>query len=232
MKTTYLLALAPVLVLGACTRANLPVPPELAGATQLPVQGRTGSAYDERIRFGSFSTNRVNRSWTDRQITPGLISRERHEWQDYRFTLREDSADIARESCRSYAANRVSRLGPGTVINEDQSGRLDCTVTPSGDSTRVWRMQLRADVQGRLRGQLTGPGPAFTVEGSNAIGAGRGCCLSAGYYIRAADGRTLAAVQTVSAGTIWLDPAVRAGERRLVAAAAAALLAYEPLGYY
>jgi hypothetical protein len=229
VKTIRILAAA--MVLGACTHATLAVPPELSGGTQLQVTGRTGSGYDERIRFGTFATDRVNRSWTDRQITPGIISRQRYEWQDYRFRLMEDSATFASESCRANAAADVQRLPGGTQLTQDRSGRLDCTITPP-DSSQTWRMQLRADVQGRLRGTLSGGGRGLAVEGSTPLGTDRGCCLSAGYYLRDGDGRTLAAVETIRDGTVWLAPNLSHGDRRLAAAAAAALLAYEPLGYY
>lgn len=221
--------LLPVLALSGCAMAAIPVPPELASAPKLEVEGRQGWMMNQRIRFGPYATTRVERSSTRVREDDGVITTEGAHDQRFSFGMMENDAEVARVQCRAHAVASATSLPLGVEMSGVELSSLDCAVSPRDEESDHWTLELSARNGRKLAGTLEGDGERLDVVATTRLANASACCSTTGFYLRRA-GRTVAAVEVVNDGGVWIDPALSADERRVVASAAAALLAFQALG--
>jgi hypothetical protein len=229
-KIPTLLAAA---LLSGCATVSIPLPAELASLQKLPVSGRQGWMPGRDVRFGDYRTERVRRSATEIDEYPGLLTSRGEHAQYYSFRLREGEAPAARVGCAAEATARATRVPVlGGQVTGVSASQLECRLSPqdaAGDEGDEWTLSLASRGGSPMSGTLTGDGAELEIEGTRAMEGGASQLDATGYYLRR-DGRTLAAVEVVDGGGVWMDPSLPDEDRLQVAGAAMALLLYESLG--
>jgi hypothetical protein len=229
--------LAAAAALPACRAAQAPVPGALAGATRLPVQGRQGWKIGQRLAFGPFTADSVDRSWTsgaDFGYGPSggpMNTRSRRD-QRYAFVQREAGAAPVRAWCQARLRQRAVESRVVDVQLADESS-LGCRLVPGADTLLAWTMTLSERRDEPLAGAIAraaDPGRAvYRVRGVNRLeGAKLASSLTTGYELLQGD-RPVGMVDVVGGGAVVLSPSLPDGARRVLATAASALLLLEDL---
>jgi hypothetical protein len=228
-RATILWALALVTPLAvACQAARLPVPDSLAAAERLPVTGRQGLQLRPTLRFGSFEAGPIARSWTrgrDRGATTLALKSERR--QTFEFTLHDGGEPHWFVACRAQA-HRV-RIDLGLVdVHPSEGSALYCNLQSTADRMTAWEMELKERRGRPLTGTLAHRGDRYDVVGTNRPAGALPMDGTVGYELRNGAG-VVGAVEVVNRGAVWLHPGIDAETRRLLAAAATALLLLDEL---
>lgn len=226
---THLLILFAVATAG-CTTARMPVDETLASGEYLTVEGRQGWKIHERITFGSYATENVDRSWTKGSgfaINEVEMNRRR---QTFSFTLFGAGSPLYTVACEV-------RLRHGEVntpivdVEFRNRSKVDCLLdaADTGEPDRTdWTLALEERGEKPLTGVLSSRGGAFDVSGTNKLKGGLPVSFTTGYYIRR-DGRDIGAVEVVNDGAVRIKADLSATDKHAVAAASAALLLLEDL---
>jgi hypothetical protein len=220
-------ALPVLLVPLGCGMASLPLPEDLATAEPMRVEGRQGWRIQQTVRFGPYSTSEVERSWTrgrDRRVGPAATSRRE---QTFEFTLLEAGSPHWRVACRANLSYGSWDAGVVEIVRRDQSG-VQCTGRPLSEPAATWRMNLQEQGDRPLAGTLSGGGVVIDVVGSNRVQGALPAGFTTGYNLRERD-RTVAAVEVMNDGAVWIAPRSRGADGTMLAAAAATLLLLEDL---
>jgi hypothetical protein len=217
-----------VLSLTGCQTVRMNVPESLAGSERMQVSGRQGFMIKQTLRFGPYQTTRVERSWTrGRGIEIRPVEASRRD-QRYAFILRDGETDLVEVRCEVRLSRLTIEVGSVDVSPADRSG-LRCALTPpDGGLDDSWRLELSESHDRPLAGTLVGSRGALEVRGTNRIDGALPLGSTSGYRIDQG-GRTLAAVEVINRGAVWMDGDLGADERVVVAATAAALLLLEDL---
>lgn len=219
------LAAAALLGLAGCRTARMDLPAELAGLSALPVEGRQGWKFNEKIRFGDFEAQDVDRSWTrgsDFRILTYSSSKRR---QSYEFTLMERGSPRVNARCEAAFRARGAEVRGVEIVGTDRSA-LECSIRLADDPQDVWALRLAEEREQPMKGSLRGTGASYEVVGTNRVAGGLLPVEDASGYRFRQGGRALAAVDVLGDGAVYLG----SGEPRVVlAAAAAALLLHENL---
>jgi hypothetical protein len=216
--------------LAGCSAARM-TPPEGLGAGEaerLAVAGRQGFRLNQRLRFGDFETDQVNRSATrgqERGATQAAQERQRR--QSYRFTLREEGQDRWFVACEARMEEVRIDLGVVDLLPTDRSG-LYCNLQPVGRAASAWEMDLREQRGRPLRGAITLGEERIEVVGTSRVAGALPMGTTTGYELRAAD-RPVGAVEVLNSGAVWLRRDLDPDRRALLAAAATALLLLDEL---
>jgi hypothetical protein len=213
--------------LGACGTTQIPLPEGLAASERMPVQGRQGIMINQRIRFGPYETSKIDRSWTRGTDHEGRSISESRRRQRFQFTVRDGEASPWFVRCDT--GIRVGTVDM-RILDVQYTNRsvLHCMIAPEGGTEPVWQMEL-TQTRGRpLTGTLRSDTEVLSVRGTNRLEKTWPTGMTTGYMIER-DSESLAAVEVVNNGVVWFSPRLSAGERGLVAATAAALLALEDL---
>ena len=226
----------------------MPLPDGLAGSERVPVHGRNGWQFKERLQFGPYEAVHVKRSWTrGRDEAVGLYERNSRD-QSYSFTLAEHGAEAWLVQC-STSFDRQTVRTPAVDVDLANRSKLDCALTAS-DESATWLLALREARERPLEGRLTRDGgklaataPAdlpstvtsspqrptdFLGRGTTALAGSNPSAATSGYVIEQS-GRPVAAVEVVNRGAVVLDAALETTSRTLLAATSAALLLLEEL---
>lgn len=220
------LALVFALAVAGCAPARIPVDEALASGEFLEAHGRNGWKIRERVTFGAFSAERIDRSWTrGRGFTFNQLELDLRS-QTYSFALAESGRDVLATSCQ--AEVRRGAIDVRSVELEFRNrSRLECEMRSAGGQV-AWTLKLDEEHETPLVGTLMGVGRTYRVEGTNALRKGLPAIFTTGYYVRR--GQTaFAAVEVVNAGGVWLGADLPGADRTAVAAVAAALLLFEDL---
>lgn len=211
----------------ACAPVRMALPDGLPTSEPMSVQGRQGWRINQRIRFGPYATERIDRSWTrgrDLQILAYDGSRRN---QSYGFLLREGGEPAWEVACTTRLRRDALAFDDWAIaLRED--GRLLCEIQDLEGDGRPLRLTLISEGERPLRGTLEGDHLQVEVRGTNRLAKGLPLGETSGYHLRSGD-RVLGAVQVINAGTVWLSPHLTPPERGALAALAAALLALEDL---
>lgn len=209
----------------ACAAASLYIPAELATAPRLPVKGRQGWLPGQRLQFGEYEARRRESLLTQMAISTAATLVQGVGIEPFGFGLRTRGRELLSADCDPFARDAEAER-PVPLPNP-----LRCTFTPvSRDSSRTWRLVVLPAMNRLPHGDLIGPDTRFDVLGT-VKDAHAGETFSAaplGYHIVEGT-RTLAAVEVVNGGAVWLDPGLDPERRDLVAAMAAALLFWDYL---
>jgi hypothetical protein len=220
--------IAIALALTGCHAARMPVPESLVSAERMAVSGRQGMKLNQELRFGSYRVHPIKRSWTrgrDRGSMPVASQSERS--QSFELTIGEDETAFAFVACRASAESVRIDLGVVEMNPADRSA-LYCNIQSTTDRLVAWEMELQERRARPLAGTITGGPSRFHVVGTNRLERGLPVDVTTGYELRDGD-RVVAAVEVVNGGAVWLSPDLEPGPRRVMAAAAAALLVLEDL---
>lgn len=207
------------------------LPDALATVERLPVQGRQGWKLTERIEFGGFAVHGVQRSLSkggDLGLSiPGLAYEGSKRRQTFLF--RVDGPGVT--GWRGAAATNLRRraLDVGFDIElRNQSGFMTL-LSPDAAPDEAWSLNLTEKRERPLTGTLSRGDRVIAVKGTNRLA---GTILPLGEttgYIFEADGRTLAAVEVINNGAVWLAPDLDPALRAPVTAAISSLLLFEEL---
>jgi len=207
--------------------AAMSLPPELAAAERLPVQGRQGWKRLETLRFGEFTVRDVRRSLTKGSSLQILLYEGAKARQSYGFAL----ADRTGEAWRGEAETNVRRraLDVGLEIElRNKSGfgaRLQSTARPE----EVWMLKLEETRDRPLQGSLSAGARLVVVRGINRLAGTFFVSGETTGYVFELAGRPVAAVEVINDGAVWLSPGLPEDYRGPVTAAISSLLLFEEL---
>jgi hypothetical protein len=227
VRKSSLLLFAVTFLLSACTVATMKIDPELAGRTEpLSVTGHNPRLWNRPLAFGPFRTEQVSEGGEWRWAGPLLGGEAGVAWQRYRLTLTDGEQRI-QAACKT---RRVFFERDGWSI-DPSLGRLpalQCALRPEtgGDA---WVLTLRNSGP-RFSGSLEPEGGGTAITLKSAHRAEGGIVDSAdpvGFTIEQ-NGAVIGAVETINRGRVWIDPSVAGTGRLRAAAAAAALLLFDP----
>lgn len=214
------------IVTGGCQVARMPLPDDLLSSERWTVEGRQGLKLRERLRFGPYEAQNVDRSWTrgrDRVSEP-FERNERN--QRYSFVLKQNGESKWLVKC-STALDKGSVRTPIVDVDVKNRSTLDCAVTDANGSD-TWLLALKETRERPLEGRLFTDTEAYEVRGTTALKNSLATPATSGYYFMA-DSRTVAAVEVVNKGSVTLHSVVAPDRKSLFSAAAAALLLLEDL---
>lgn len=214
---------------GGCAAAAMSVPADLASAPRMEVRGRQGWMPGSRVGFGEYATSRVRRRERTPHVNVGFFTDRAQFDASYVFRLSHAEAPVAEAACGTWADVASTRIPLGDLrMTETRDATLACDILlePGGVDADRWLLELRARRGTQLSGTLENGADAYHVQATTALagGAGAPCCSTTGYVVRDADGRTVAAVEVINDGAVWLHPSLRGPEREVLATASAALL--------
>lgn len=227
-----LLCLLP-LALAACSTAEVRLPDDLAASAEShAVEGLSPRRFGQDFRFGPYRTvhlhERSEFAWAF-PIGAVDLGRASRPWS---YTLVSMGQPPVEVQCRTRQWSAWRDKGRQSV-ELDLTGLLARDVLGCGlavDGREPWSLGLRHTGRawvGRL--QPDGNGPGFELRSLHRLaGSAFGSEHPVGYEI-SRNGRTVAALETINGGRIHLDTAALPERERLVlAAAATALMMYDP----
>ena len=229
---TPLFLLALTTSLSACAAGSMEIPAELATVERLPVEGRSGWSASQRAAFGPWEATDVDRSWTKGsgwRIGVGPIGGgSDRAAQEYAFRFLEDGSEVGRVECAAVGSRNT---GTSRIVDIDLSSREALECRQEGETAEgepLWEMVVEAVRDGHLEGFLRF-GPDRYVVSSSGTGGKFMPVSRHGFEIRNRSNEVVAAVETVGDGAVILSPELTGTTRTRLAAAAAALLLYEPV---
>ncbi len=235
------LALLSIAFLAALAgEARVAIDPALAAATQpLPVTGANPRRWDKPLAFGPYRTgvvrDRGTIGWSVQVLRLGASGSKR----PYAFTLETPAGPVDAE-CYEKGLEAWTASGFSVDLRAAAAKpALVCAFRPAGEgggSREAWTLALGAarKLSGGFVGELRpADGTAGTPLAVRSIHALDGTPIPlgspAGYALQR-EGRTIAAVETINAGRVWLADAGTAADTAPAAipAAVAALLLFQP----
>jgi len=226
---THVLILFAVAAAG-CSTARIPVDETLASGEYLAVEGRQGWKIHERITFGSYVTENVDRSWTRGSgFAIGEVEMNRRR-QTFSFTFSDAGTPLFAVACEVRLRHGEVNT-PVVDVEFRNRSTLDCSLDSmgTGQYDRIsWTLSLEEYGEKPLTGLLSSHGGAFDVRGTNKLKGGLPASYTTGYYVRR-DGRDIGAIEVVNDGAVRIKADLSASDKHAVAAAGAALLLLEDL---
>ena len=217
-----------VLVAAACQKQHMAVPADLATAAQLlPVEdrsGATGLLVNEGFRFGPYRVSDVDRDWTRR-------GSEWAGWNPFksRETTRAGYAYKFTQGTSAAAGQCMSNVGLDKldlpVIGEvtQDVGMLACRCQGSGMSIDGIVEQKGGDA---WQGQLNTRGGVLVLASVSRLENGATTREPTGFEARDTQ-RSVAAVETLRPGRIWLATTLDAPTQAELACLFAGFLLYQ-----
>ena len=220
------LALLCALALPGFKKATMRLPEVLAGVAPIDVVGHQVRTPTKPMTFGDFRVGSVKEAAEFSWSTEAFGVRGGSAKHRYRFVLETPEAETLEVECRSRSIE-AWRGGWKVELTDAFKPRLACGLR-GGD--RELRLILGSRGGNSLRGLVEAPGKGPFLE-VNSVHRLDGSPLPleqpAGYVLERG-GFTVAAVETINRGRVWLVPGLDAETRGTAAAVAAALLFYKP----
>ena len=222
MKRLLIAALA-AWPLAACQVAQMRVPEGLAGLQAFTVEGANPRRWNTPVRFGQHGTTtaREGMSWDFGFRLLGLQTGIA--FQPYRLVVESPGATVQAECItRNVVLNRRDlSLDAGGVA---QLPALACGFQGGGDGT----LRLRTTASNAERGEAVFGRRTFQVQSIRQFqGSDWPSGEPLGYELKI-DDWTVAAVETINQGRVWIDPDLDDRDAARVAAVITALLLYVP----
>lgn len=203
------------------------LPDELAKAERLPVKGRQGWKLVERLQFGDFSVHDVRRSLTKGGDLQVLFYEGSKRRQTFGFTLSGGDQPVWRGAAATNLRRRALDLGV-EVEMRNKSG-FSAHLFPADAPETAWTLALHEKGEKPLAGTLSRGAETIAVQGTNRLAGSVFRLADTTGYSFSANGRTLAAVEVINDGAVWLAPDLDPAWRGPVTSAIAALLLFEEL---
>ncbi len=225
--TTAALALGSALALAGFKEAKVEVPAALAAAAPMEVSGHRVRTLNKPMAFGAYRVTGVREGAEFSWSTEAFGVRGGSARQRYRFVLEGPEGEAREVECRSRSIE-AWRGGWTVELTEAFSPRLACGLRSEG---KLLRLVLGSRAGAELRGALVGSegeAPLLAVRSLHRLEGSRLPLGAPAGYALERDGAAVAAVETLNRGRIWLAPDLDEPTRGTAAAAAAALLLYDP----
>lgn len=223
-----LAALCGSLALSACTPATVRLPAGLPGdSLAYDVSGHSPRRWQQPLRFGPYSTVGMREGMDFSWALPLFGGHFGRASKPYRYTvvaLGEAPVDV---ECRTRATLLLKR-GVSIDITETMEPRMACGVRRDGEEPLVFEL---ADKGTRHDGAIfpaRGGRPLFSVRSLHRFeGSSLASMEPLGYEILRG-GEVVAAIETLNAGRVFMNPDTSPRERVLLAAMGSALLMFNP----
>ena len=219
-----LLPVCGVVIVAGCGGAKLEMPADVGPSTRLAVSGRLGWMNTERLRFGDYTAELVEGARTRGSgVAIGGFERSRRR-QGYVLIVTGPGAKPVRAECNANVV--VKGLNVGRTLGLDDRSSVRCDLREDLMATgELWKLALENDGRSPMSGALMLGADSSVVTGTNRVdGGSMPTTVTAGYYFTRA-GRTVAAVDVLNDGEVWLNTSDVAERLRLAAVAAALLFA-------
>ncbi len=225
---TLILALVGLMVLPAFRSAKMRLPEALAATEAAAVSGANPRTWNKPLGFGAYRTVSVREgsvfSWSVEVF--GVRGGEAK--RAYRMVLEGPEAEAWEIECRARAIE-AWRKGWSVELTDAFTPRLVCGVSPR-EERQVLRLVLGSrgrDLRGVVQDART-QSSLFQVRSVHHLEGTRLSTPDPVGYLLEREGSPVAAVETINRGRVWLGPDLDGAARGQVAAAAAALLLYQP----
>ncbi len=224
------------LILGSCgTMPEANITPTLTNKTAaIPVKGMNWQAFNQKLSFGEFSTEKVKRGWATSYSFPFFINFSGAK-QKMQFNLTDGTRHsevfclqrIKREDLPSL--NQIFNI-PITYANVYAG-----TIILDGNKDKTWEFviqnpnqdnPLKQGIKERLEGFVKSDAERFEIESINGYKKGDNALTRmaiSGYEVRQ-NGKTIGAVETFGRGRTWLDPSLDADTKFVVANVLSAIM--------
>jgi len=228
------LILIPALALAVPAQAKLKeaamkLPGELAQTPRLPVQGRQGWKLTERLKFGDFSVHEVQRSITKGSDLQILFYEGSKRRQTFGFTLSEGSTPLWRGAAATNLHRRALESDDGFAIELRNKSGFAARLSPVADTDKSWTLELTEKGEHPLQGTLSRGNQVIAVKGTNRLAGTPFPLGDTSGYVFEVSGRSVAAVEVINDGAVWLSPGLDPALRAPITAAISALLLFEEL---
>jgi hypothetical protein len=214
----------------AAKAVAMQLPDQLAKVERIPVKGRQGWKFNEKLEFGATRVFNVERSLTKGSDLGIVFYQGARRRQTFGFSVAEGDAP----PWRGVAATNVHRRslrGDQDDVQIDlknQSG-FGAHFAPADKPQDIWVMELSEKGENPMAGTLSRNDMVFSVLGTNRL---EGLKLPLGDtsgYVISWGSQVLAAVEVVNKGAVWMAPDVKPEHRAPLLAAISSLLLFEDL---
>jgi hypothetical protein len=253
MKKSFCIAsLFAVLFFNACTPFKISMSSELSSATEMTVKGRNGILIKQKLSFGEFRTQKVDRSWTEGNSINGgamkvLWTTYSEKKQSIHFSLEDAENNHSEVFCLARTRSDDWSIGenPNSLINImadilGVGGKSDNTYAVNiylYKEPTPWELML--DIQKSQRNSKEYVGylarskdSYYTIHPITRVEKnGKKSSLpigSVGFEIRNMKGVAVAAVSLIDNGTVYIG-STEVKERFLLANACSAILLHQTL---
>ena len=212
----------------AIATARMRLPEPLAAVEALPVRGRQGWKLGQELFFEGYLIHDVKRSWTQGADFRLSTYENNQRRQDYSFTLSDKDGPVWIGNCQVVAGrNRLEQ--DGFEADLGRASQLKAQFAPLADPTETWELSLLEEGGTPLRGTLKRGKTVLPVRGTDRL-AGSPLALdeTTGYAFEW-ERQSVAAVDVLNDGAVYLHPDLAEEHRRPVVSAIAALLLLEAL---
>lgn len=224
------------LILGSCgTMSEANITPTLTNKTAaMPVKGMNWQAFNQKLSFGTFSTEKVKRGWTSSYSLPFFVNFSGAK-QKMQFAL----TDGTRHS-EVFCLQRIKRedlpsLNQFFNIPITYANVYAANIILDGNKDKTWEFvlqnphqnnPLKQGMQEKLEGFVKNDTERFEIESINGYKNGDNALTRmtiSGYEVRK-NGKTIGAVETFGRGRVWLDPSLDADTQFVVANVLSAIM--------
>lgn len=221
-----------VLMVGAvaCSQARMALPGDLQGSAQvMSCKGRMG--FNENFEMGVYRVFDVKRGWTKRTAWGFFNHEKSRSSQKYEYALTGSDGAVWR-------GQALAKLRESDFRTEAWGGELEIGLASDQnlfirlgreDAKSGWTMFLMKNLDNVMEGWLGNGAAEYRIKGTRRLAGTPMPLTEASGYVISRDGRSLAAVDVVNAGSVAFSRSLELKERDLLAAAAAALLLYQDL---
>lgn len=228
----------------ACTTPQMLLNEQLASRSiPMEVKGRQGLMLKQEISFGSYLSDRVKRGWTQTRGWDMYLARLQDAKDKYSFTLFDTTAEV--RAAYTVAASRNIKgidLPIGQLLGESvhpalrelasftiQAQDVFAASLYNNQWQEAWHLMILNpnDIRknGRYAGLLMNDQqesieliPVRKLQNGKTIGTD----ILGFDFVR--QGKTLASVELLNKGRVWIDQSLEADERLVLASASATLL--------
>jgi hypothetical protein len=228
-NTVVFAALFLVLLAGpGCTATKMNVDAQLVESEELAVRGRQGLLFRQRLRFGPYDTQNVQRSWTHGTGFSVLVYQRERRRQTYRYIFREGGIPLYEVGCEAQYRRGTFDLN---VIEVDEQNRqtLQCRIASVSNPEDIWWMNLREDHGHPMQGRLMKGDVLFEVVGTNRLAGSKWQTWEAtGYHVMEGE-KALASIEVINRGAVRLSRLLSDDAKDAISAVASAVLLYQDL---
>lgn len=240
MKNVIWLLLSIYMSLAACTTPQMLLQEPLASeATPMPVKGRQGWLINQRLSFGNYQTDRVQRGWTFSYGIDLFLTELQGAQQKFSFTIEDERGQrftvmsahklrglvIPVDRFALKAKPAVEELLSFTVQTKDM---MAATLYDHQEQA-VWHMLMMHPDDFRKNGKYVGllsndADAPIQIVPVRKLAAQKSWGRDIVGFEFQQDGKSLAAVELLNQGRVWVNQSLSDDMQSLLAAACAGLL--------
>lgn len=249
IKMRKIIALCVLSGLMACTTPQMLLNEQLASQSiPMDVKGRQGLMLKQELSFGPYLSDRVRRGWSQTRDWDAYLVRLQDAQDKYSFTLFDTTTEV--RAAYTVSASRHIKgidLPLGQLLGESvhpalrelasfsmQAEDIFAASLYNNQWQEAWHMMILNPDDIRKNGRYAGLLMSEQQETIELIPVRRlqtgktiGTEIVGFEFVR--QGRTLASVEVLNKGRVWIDHSLEAGERLVLASASATLLLQQDL---